>query len=497
MKKSFLTIATAISAAFLLAACSQTELVDDISSAKGNGTADGNAVTFSTYTAKKGETRAVDQTATAKLQETGFGVFAYYTPGKTYGEARDAGENTPNFMYNQKIEYKNSNWTYEPLKYWPNDFSEGDVDKNNPAAQGSGKNGNVSFFAYAPYTDVTTEATEGIIEMSANNVQGDPYIIYKGGGTDLLWGTFTNYNHQNAAHDPNSNSGVTGNSSSNDNYKKEIREGETVAADLTKQGIEDRVVFLFKHALAGINGFKVILDIDVFESHTSTDGKRETFQKNGQEYYRTIVTIEEVSLTEAPNANDDEKLVTSGKLNLATGQWSKTDESSESTPFELTISNKSNSGSIAMNSDIAEFNTDGSSYFNTTNVLDNFKKDDNEVNGVTEDEQKNVYGDEATPILLIPDQTPKFKIAVKYVVRQYDESVENKYTEIKNDISKVVTFPTLKFNTQYTIVMRLGLTSVKFVAQVGEWDKTSSSDEIIELPQNNTIGMGGSAEGDI
>ena len=53
-------------------------------------------------------------------------------------------------MYNEQVTYTGTVWTYEPVKYWPNEYGDGatsdDVDK-------------VSFFAYAPWVDVT--ATTG------------------------------------------------------------------------------------------------------------------------------------------------------------------------------------------------------------------------------------------------------------------------------------------------------------------------------------------------
>ena len=64
----------------------------------------------------------------AALQQQGFGVVAYDTEG-----GYDGATSEPNFMANQPIMHNGLEWTYAPVKYWPN-------------------NGNrLSIFAYAPY----------------------------------------------------------------------------------------------------------------------------------------------------------------------------------------------------------------------------------------------------------------------------------------------------------------------------------------------------------
>lgn len=122
----------------------------------------------------------------------GFGVFAYYTDNKEYDQLA-----TPNFFYNQLIKYSTDHWTYDPVKYWPNEYGENaisdDADK-------------VSFFAYAPYVEVNPtsgkltannngadDATWGITGMSRNTASGDPIIKYIGSfdnnkSVDLVWG---------------------------------------------------------------------------------------------------------------------------------------------------------------------------------------------------------------------------------------------------------------------------------------------------------------------
>lgn len=583
MKKKLFPMATAIPAAILLAACADTDVVDDMSSTKGEAAVD-NTVSFSTYMSKKGSTRAGEggnmtnktlkgwKTKASEDGEeytvqdgTGFGVFAYYTGKLTYGqhqrgtysdeELKTEGAISvkyPNFMYNQEVSFEYTNktdasetgfWTYEPLKYWPNDFSNDAVDQQTPPAQGSGENGgNVSFFAYAPYVtyDEATSATDntyGITGMTANSEPGDPKITYTiGGNVDLLWGTFESTPIDGAAGE--TNLGVSHEDGERNLYKHAILKGNeegsyTMAADLTKQKVDKQVKFNFKHALAGIGGsipegtggestkggFKVVLDIDNFNngapSTSTTGGHRQEFTKEGKDYYRTIVTISSITIenysddVKVKNDNGEEKTASSkiykkGTLNLATGKWTTDEKEVANGEFSfgqtITPGDPSTGGSAkpALNPEIAE------SGFDDNSILSWFEKSANR--GVIEDESRNVYASsDVSPIMLIPGSEPIFKITVEYIVRQYDENLAKTYTEVTNKISKAVIFPKVKLNTHYSLVMHLGLTSVKFTAEVSAWaenngtsggddereDGVASDFKEVDLPSNEKDNQSG------
>lgn len=145
MKKIYL--ATAAVAVFTMSSCTQDEVLST------NPMAEPQAVEFSTYTGNTAQTRGtiVDN---SNLGTYGFGVLAYYTGDKEWGEAEKNA--TPNFMYNQLVE-KEANatsWSYSPIKYWPT------MDE-----------GKISFFAYAPYDD---DDNDYGIELSQNNKPGLP-----------------------------------------------------------------------------------------------------------------------------------------------------------------------------------------------------------------------------------------------------------------------------------------------------------------------------------
>lgn len=175
--------------AMLLAACSSEELSVQESPSEASGNA---VVKFDAY-ALRGLTRAgeVGDVTNDNIGTKGFGVFAYYTDGAKYSKTA-----TPDFMYNQKVVKKTGDaWTYEPAKYWPNEFGE--------TAKSEGTD-YVTFFAYAPWTEfvpttgkpVTTNARDeryNIIGIKDNSTAGDPIVQYvvdtdPTTSVDLLWG---------------------------------------------------------------------------------------------------------------------------------------------------------------------------------------------------------------------------------------------------------------------------------------------------------------------
>lgn len=197
MKTNKFFLALAAFAAVSMSSCSQEEELV----APDNQLSD-NAVVFGTYI---GASRATDMDLTA-LQEKGFGVMAYYTGQDVFGA--EGTKQTPNFMYNQLVSYKNNAWTYEPLKYWPN--NSGDM---------------ISFFAYAPYTD--TFGTSNINAISANTAAGAPTLTF--------------------VMDADVNKQI-------DLLYADAATSETnKIVDLIKPGVNDKVNFKFKHALSQVS----------------------------------------------------------------------------------------------------------------------------------------------------------------------------------------------------------------------------------------------------
>jgi len=530
MKKHLFIAAAAVLA---LASCTTSDEFFDPAQETAQQELNDNAITFGTYLGNQVMTRAAYEGTmnTDVLKDNtkgnGFGVFAYYTGTGTYGAYQKAGTSTlytsesstvpsflspyyANFMYNQHVTWNTTTklWEYTPIKYWPNEFDNSDVDDqekdaNDNTAWGSNngtlKNGgNVSFFAYAPWTEVsaggapTGSPTDGITAVTANNATGDPIITYKlatdGEVVDLLWGTMsgTNTNVNNAG-----NTGVTGTSTAPypqgaSFYSEEVLAPYTTNADLTKQRTDGKVGFAFKHALAKVggsnipgasgstvNGLMIVLDID--KNGKESGGTRESWTNTTtDDSWRTIVTVKSITITNdldgdgnisASGSKGDEQIVAGGQFNLATGKW--TAEAKSNTKYIHSITKDASTSvegskaavlSTAIVEDGAPTPSSEAAFFLKSNAK----------TGVTETPQ-NVYGTEANPLVFIPGTTPTLRFTIDYVVRTYDANLAKKYSEVEQVISKKVTFNDLQLNKQYSMLIHLGLTGIKFTALVSDW----------------------------
>ena len=376
MKKflSYLPLSAAALVALSFAACTDSEsLSDDLPiGTKGNPE---DVLSFSTYLngtldgTRAGAAGSID-TEKLKEAEYGFGVFGYYTGTSDYTAFRKqdgSGKYYPNFMYNQEVKYNSASpsnitkWEYTPIKYWPNEVQNGDVDDQNedrsldPAKSTGTYGGKVSFFAYAPYVDIvsqenakdiegfktSTNATErGIISFSGNKFNGeagyysDPYLTYiisenAKNVVDLLWGTANNSDVNVVGQ---LNEGVTGDGNADNDagtggYVENILDKYTLNADMTKQTTKGLVKFLFKHALSKVggsytskendgkgsdedpdtktNGLMVVLDLDnegaedggELEPYMVSNEDLEPGSDPDQNKYNTKVTVEKIELS--------------------------------------------------------------------------------------------------------------------------------------------------------------------------------------------------------
>ncbi len=375
-----------------------------------------------------------------------------------------------NFMYNQRIEGTDAatpTWTYSPIKYWPNEIQEGDVDQqvSDPAQGSNSYGGKLSFFAYAPY--VETVGTEGVTAFTSTNAsKGDPVIAYKVPNTansvvDLLWGTMGT---TGSAIISGGNAGVTGiTDASGGTYQEALLTGYKTNADLTKQEIDGKVDFAFKHALAkfgGYEGLKIIADVDEEKGTANLAAN-------------TKITVKSITIkTRARNSADTKYYADqAGTLNLATGVWnitsSEQDAVAELATYEIT--------NEMLNSDIKD--KDGDTYAN-------------QPVGVSGSAEKDVYADadtETNPVVFIPGTRPQLVVTVDYVVRTEDAKLNGGCSVVPQKITRTITFgSTVELNKYYKLVIRLGMTSVKFNASVSSWDDGTGGGAATEvnLPLN-------------
>lgn len=545
MKKTLFFAATALA---MLASCSQS---DDLSAPVVAENTQPQAIEFGTYVGKNTQTRAGQagpiiatsanpfKTAEYVLNEKGgFGVFAYHKTSASTYEYTVTTAYAPDFMYNQNVIKDTetgdgstsgtakdvSKWKYSPIKYWPNEFVNGDVDLNgDPHAQGADAKGNVSFFAYGPYVDFTALSTDapanitgknnnvtvtipqanvktaasydsetGIIARTTNDFAGHPYLEYRlakpgstadGDNVDLLWGTAGTNGIKATGGDQNGTA--------------LIANGFPVNVNLTKMKTDGKINFNFKHALAGVGGSPALNP-----SGTAIDGSGLTIVYDLDEaqtlrtsdLVTTKVTVKNITITndldgdgdiETAGAKGDETIVRSGVFNLATGEWnlSSTDKdagTSNAYSHQVVYGTPA-SGQYALNPKIAEpASIDKDTWFE--------HKENEGTNPGVNTTALNVYKDEVSPFLFLPGTTPKFKITVTYVTRTKDANLEKGYSEVEQTVSKIIAFTNpVQLNKKYGIKIILGLTSVKFAATVSNWSFVGDTDNDGELDSGETV----------
>ena len=455
-----------------------------------------------------GKTRAgqAGNMTTSTIATQGFGVFAYNTGSATLSDATTFATYKPDFMYNQKVTSGDagSTWSYTPLKYWPNGIDAGNSANSNSPSVTATESGiqYLSFFAYGPYTDkVTVSATDynlkptagtfhdgsdneyvtavsneafGILSLTSNGTAGDPKITYRfkydsgnskydiseTNNVDLLWGLRNDNSYDEA--DGTDNTAAT-------NYN----------INLTKQTTTEKVNFLFKHALAKIGGYtgsasgiKVVADFDANETTNPTA------QGSGSIDSKTVITLN--SITIANGGSGSSTFAINGIFDLATGTW----DTSAST--KGVFSNEYTKSTANINSDVWEtatpvWSTDKWAWTGSTATP-----------GVTQS-MKNVFSGSTDALYFIPTSTGQsLKITVQYTVRTYDTNLPQETggstcSKVTQTITNDVDISALTSNHYYTLIIHLGMTSVKFAASVADWETTTggtADNKLIWLPSN-------------
>lgn len=418
-------------------------------------------VSFGAYSAQSTKTRSAINNL-ADLATPGFGVFAYFTDADDFDT--DA---TPNFMYNQQVTGTETsagpgsyNWTYSPLKFWPNDIaSDGAVDSEGAtgAATGSKAGGKISFFAYAPYKADATSGN-GITAFTTNDATGTPKITYQIGYTnesdfvDLLWGT-AGENTVEKIQDANQQNG-----------SKWDNGTEKVWLNITRPEKGDKIKFNFLHALSKfggstsdsetnpIGGIRIVLNPD--DGHLSADGKADLTNN-------TKVTVKSIKITPTnADITDDNKqyaFYQDGTFDLGKGTWSGQTKGNTKT-YSQTIKVSPGTGELELADDLKEDSSDPTQW--------------NDVKaGVTLTPKSVFKNNNLATIYAVPGCSPKLTIEINYVVRTQDTKLAAGWTTAEQTIKKNITMPTFELNKAYGLLIRLGLTSVKFDATVSDWER--------------------------
>ena len=430
----------AAASALMLTACTNEDATNE--SVVSNGA---QAVAFDTYVPNATRTgdAGVQTTTTLQTAAKGFGVFATYSDDVDYATWKNGTNIIPNFMYNQHVTYSSPSWIYSPIKYWPNETT---VDMLNASGHASSTaTDKLSFFAYAPYVaDFSTKVADtdnaaptpnaienvGITALTANTDKVDPFVTYQIAYTpsksvDLLWGVAPS-------------GGLTYTAVNNVDITKD--EGLPLI-DLVKPSKNQKIKFLFKHALARV-GLKVVAAVDQIAPGGNLDSETKIFVNS--------VTIEDAAGNLATTADLN---LNNGTANIA--NWDQTADPN----FKLVVNS-----SREINTDITSSGT-----------------------GVTTSEKDVING--GGYFMLIPTPgTAKatFKVTIDYDVETTDASLNGGKSTVNNVIWKNIEVGdnTNGFtnNKAYTLKLILGLTSVKLDAEVAEWE--IEGDINVDLPRN-------------
>ena len=384
----------------------------------------------------------------------GFGVFAYYGNGALYNET-----SKPDFMYDQQVTYNTTNnvWGYSPVKYWPNEFGE---------AASSEAADRLTFFAYAPFADVTPstgvvtgDATSGIIGMSRNISAGDPVVMYSssltpGAGVDLCWGV-----------------AAEAFTSSVDGDNNNVAAGYPFL-NVIKPKTGDHLKFEFNHALAQLN---VQIDADIDE--VAADGKTKIYVRS--------VTFNGFSMRGSLNLNSN---TTDGPI------WYDISGTGKLKREPVTVYDGRTDGmeGVSTASDLSEKPAN----LNPVIVQDKPYGDAGLKAGVTTTAVNLFNGAADAPVMVIPTPGVPVTVTIVYDVETEDNRLTGYLSDgvthgsrVENKITKNITTTQgnmiLSAGKKYVVKLHLGLTSVKFDADVAVWDDTTYPDPVdVNLPDN-------------
>lgn len=481
MKKQILFFAVA---ALALASCSsENDVVQSPNAVE--QTADDGAINFGVYvnrsTTRAGVPGSIDNTTIKNSAHDhgtqGFAVFGYYTDNSTYSKYA-----LPDFMYNQKVTWNDtkSAWVYEPVKYWPNEFGD---DAN------SYDQDHVSFFAYAPYVQVDAatgipnesgvDITKNITRMTSNTTTGDPYIKYivdtdPTTSVDLLWGVAPATTTYATVNGPTASTVLPG-----EPYK-----------DLLKAQVASKVNFELRHALAKLN-----VSIDAFVDGINNTN---TLDEKTRIYVRSV-TFSGFALQGSLNLNNEDankpnwyeydgvkQINTGGSADAITFYDGRRDnkegaangEQKNEKPQGLNRCLIQNENGISAGSYVtASTARDASPYI---------------PSGVT-NETVNLFdtdADEASPIFVIPTDD-QMNITIVYDVETIDPNLSTYLSDgvthgstIENRIYKEDIFEgnSIEAGKAYQVNLHLGMTSVKFDANVVDWEDLGTKE--VNLPHN-------------
>ena len=417
-----------------------------------------------------------------KAMPEGFGVFAYPTENEAFTttfpdkEVSTFSSVSNFFMQNQQVTWgiqyvENGNdadlsndivhrdWVYSPLKYWPNSTN-------------NAENRNISFFAYAPWVDVSAEPapTTGVIKY-VRSEDRTPHVIYKIGAADqqvdLLWA----------------------------NCIDATRNGNGLITDDTSPLTYQKVPLEFKHALSAI-------DICVQRVY---DEPAYTGNIPAAVLYPTLYVSKLELKSKTKDDGGKNLLQKCGKFSLIDGTWSDPGAPNawatgdETITYDESMINDTIRGTTNTKEEYIRdieldkwkwiFDTKGTDdtsddeWVDATTITDEeYNKDENENRwksafGVSEDE-RNLIKNTMTQVLiprkvtLIPTLTYSMVVRDDNLQLNYLTDTEgHRYNRILNEVEGNSVTLDLVAGKRYTLLIRIGVEHISFeLVSVVDWD---------------------------
>ena len=404
----------------------------------------------------------------------GFGVFGYYTDNNEYDQLA-----TPNFFYNQRVTYATDHWTYEPVKYWPNEYGTSavsdDADK-------------VTYFAYAPYVDVTPssgkvttnnnengDATWGITGMTRNTAAGDPVIKYIGSfdnrkSVDLVWGVNKTTSWPRVV-DGSSQTFTAGLPWLN---VERPAQAQKIGASEATQNVQ----FQFLHALAKMK-FKIDAFVDGTDGSNDLDSKTKIWVRSVR---FTGFAMKGALNLNNETANEPYWMNYNGNGDLESGEDVIVYDGRKDGKEGVSGSDASNEKSLGLNAQLIEteasFGDDGA-----------WASSGEHYTGVTKT-AASLFNGTGTFFAIPTDED--LTVEIVYDVETIDSSLGTRLADnltpgssIENRISKKISFGSeskLKAGKQYVVNLHLGMNDVNFDAQVLAWEAATPAEA--DLPAN-------------
>lgn len=411
-----------------------------------NGVTEDGAVSFDVYS---GRTTRASETTVASVQAGGFGVFAY-EQGTALWETYRATNTFPNFMYNQKVACKVATWNLKasitPAQY----TALGSDAATYYDAEVAGAHA-----VKAAGTGIATATFDGLSD--AVKALGEP-ATYTAGSWDYTPHKYFSNNegakHSFFAYAPyqegvkavfsKTMTGPAIRYNAADNYDLvwgsktgSVDPNIFANVDLGKLKVStttpEKVDITFKHALSNVSFQVCYFNDEVHTSHAGGLNLKDT---------KTTITVRSVKFIG--------NVPSQGLLSLYNGKW--TYEATNSSSYEA----------------VSEDGTPVVFTWDNT------------------DDKANVYKDLRQNMMVIPTLAGEpLQIEITYDIETIDENNPQNSSLITNTvISETTGGYQLEAGKKYNFKLDLGITSVKFSAEVDDWTPPAGTDTSVDLPNN-------------